>query len=233
MSAHSGLTPEWDLPRHRLTFSPTVYSLLVRDGKKIPVVGFVLNASGTYDKDNNPYIYKYLRVKPDKLKQLQENPLVPNPNGTGNFVDASEQITLSDLERVKAREKGEAWGINYLGKLEFQPTDNINVSLGSYVAYNNGRGYSFSNSLFAPEANSISKGYSARGFLRLTQRLGKSGLQEKEGAKKSPIQNAYYSIQFTYQKDYTDGANPVHNRNIFDYGYVGNFTTHRRNIYQN
>ncbi len=203
-----------------------------RDGKKIPVVGFVLNASGTYDKDNNPYIYKYLRVKPDKLKQLQENPLVPNPNGTGNFVDASEQITLSDLERVKAREKGEAWGINYLGKLEFQPTDNINVSLGSYVAYNNGRGYSFSNSLFAPEANSISKGYSARGFLRLTQRLGKSGLQEKEGAKKSPIQNAYYSIQFTYQKDYTDGANPVHNRNIFDYGYVGNFTTHRRNIYQ-
>jgi hypothetical protein len=32
--------------------------------------------------------------------------------------------------------------------------------------------------------------------------------QEKEGAKKSAIQNAYYSIQFTYQKDYSDGANP-------------------------
>jgi hypothetical protein len=36
-------------------------------------------------------IYKYNRIKADKLKQLQETPLVPNPNGTGNFVDASEQ----------------------------------------------------------------------------------------------------------------------------------------------
>nr|MBP6315139.1 TonB-dependent receptor [Chitinophagaceae bacterium] len=204
----------------------------VRDNKKVPLLGFGLNVSATYDKDNNPYIYKYLRVKPDKLKQLQENPLVPNPNGTGNFVDASEQITMNDLERVKAREQGDATGLNYFGKLEFQPTDNINFSLGTYFNYGNARGYSFANSLFAPEANSISKSYTARGFIRFTQRLGKSGLQEKDGAKKSPIQNAYYSIQFSYQKDYSDGANPKHKRNVFDYGYVGNFTTHRRNIYQ-
>lgn len=202
-----------------------------KNGNKKPVVGFVLNASATYDKDNNPYIYKYYRVKSDKLKSLQENPLIPNPNGTGNFVQAAEQVTMNDLEKVKAREEGDAWGLNYLGKLEFQPTDNINVSLGSYYSYSYARGYSFTNSLFAPEANSISKGYSARGFLRLTQRLGKSGLSEKDGAKKSPIQNAYYSIQFTYQKDYSDGANPQHKRNTFDYGYVGNFTTHRRPIY--
>jgi hypothetical protein len=199
-----------------------------KDGSKVPVLGFMINASATYDKDNNPYYYKYNRIKADKLKQLQETPLVPNPDGTGNFVNASEQVTMNDFEKIKAREKGESWGVNYLGKLDFQPTEAINVTLGSYFAYNYGRGYSFTNSLFAPEANSISKGYSARGFLRLTQRLGKSGSQEKEGAKKSAIQNAYYSIQFTYQKDYSDGANPQHKRNTFDYGYVGNFTTHRR-----
>ncbi len=203
----------------------------MRDGRKVPIIGYVLNASGTYDKDNNPYIYKYYRLKPSKLQQLQETPLVPNPNGTGNFVSAQEQVTMADFEKIKAREQGETYGLNYLGKLDFQATDNINVTLGTYFSYNYGRGYSFTNSLFAPEANSISKNYSARGFLRLTQRLGKTASQEKEGAKKSAIQNAFYSIQFTYQKDYSDGGNPDHKRNTFDYGYVGVFTTHRTPVY--
>lgn len=203
----------------------------MKDGRKVPVLGFALNASGTYDKDNNPYTYKYYRVKSDKLQQLQETPLIPNPNGTGNFIQATDRVTMADFEKVKAREEGESYGLNYLGKLDFQPTDNINVTLGTYFAYTYGRGYSFTNSLFAPEANSISKNYSGRGFLRLTQRLGKSVSQEKEGAKKSAIQNAFYTIQFSYQKDYADGANPQHKRNTFDYGYVGVFTTHRSPSY--
>lgn len=70
-----------------------------KDGSKVPVLGFMINASATYDKDNNPYYYKYNRIKADKLKQLQETPLVPNPDGTGNFVNASEQVTMNDFEK--------------------------------------------------------------------------------------------------------------------------------------
>lgn len=201
------------------------------DGVKRPVLGFVLNASGNYDKDNNPYYYKYYRIKKDKLKEIQEHPLVPNPNGTGTFVRAGEQITMKDLEKIKARENGETYGLNYLGKLDYQPTENINVTLGTYLTYSYGKGYAFANSLFSPEANQISKGYSGRGFLRLYQRLGKPESKEKNEGKKSSIQNAYYSLQLSYQKDYSEGANPVHKRNIFDYGYLGKFTTYRRPIY--
>ncbi|MBL7765338.1 MAG: TonB-dependent receptor [Chitinophagaceae bacterium] len=202
-----------------------------KNGTKIPKVGFVLNVAATYDKDNNPYIYKYNRLKPEVLKRIQDQPLVANPNGDGNFVEAAEMVTANDFEKIKARENGQAWGLNYLGKLDFQPTEKINFTLGSYFVYNNGRGYAFTNSLFAPEANSISKGYSARGYARLTQRLGKSQTQEKQGDKKSAISNAYYALQFTYQKDYSDGANPDHDRNIFDYGYVGKYQTHRTPFY--
>lgn len=199
-----------------------------KDGEKKPLIGYVLNFTGNYSKDNNPYTYKYLQMKPEKLKQIQENPLVPNPNGTGNFVPAAEQVTLKDFNKIKARENGQAAGWGYLGKIDFQATENINVTVGTYFNYSNARGWSFANSLFAPEANQISKNYTGRGFVRLTQRLGKAADKEKQDAKKSSIQNAFYSIQFSYQKDYSYGANPDHGENIFDYGYVGKFTTHRR-----
>jgi hypothetical protein len=74
--------------------------------------------------------------------------LVPNPNGTGNFVDASEQITMNDFRTSESeRARGCDWGLTTLGKLDFQPTDNINFSLGSYFNYGYARGYSFANSL--------------------------------------------------------------------------------------
>lgn len=205
-----------------------------KNGVKKPVLGFSLNVSGTYDKDNNPFIDKYTIIKPEKLKQLQENPLIPNPNGTGNFIPAANTITSSDFTKIKARQEGQSMGLNYLGKLELQATENISVTLGTYFVYGNNRGWSFSNSMFSPEANSIAKDYSARGFLRLTQKLGKTpklGSEEKKDAKKQAVSNAYYSLQFSYQKDFSGSENPNHKREIFDYGYVGNFATHRSPVY--
>jgi hypothetical protein len=201
------------------------------NGTKKPKIGFVLNASATYDKDNNPFWYKYTVLKPEALKRLEEVPLVPNPNGTGIFLPAAEQTTAADFMTVKARQNGSSRGLNYLGKLDFQATENINFTVGTYFVYNNVRGWGFANSLFAPNANSINNDYSARGFARITQRLGKAASMEKQDAKKTAITNAYYSVQFSYQKDYADAANPNHGRNVFDYGHVGYYDIHRRGFY--
>ncbi len=204
-----------------------------KNGIKQPVIGYALNIGVTYDKDGDPSYYKYTRLKPDVLKRLQDNPIIPNPNGNeGNFVRASEQVTAADFEKVKARENGQALGLTYQGKLDFQPSENVNVTLGTYAVYSKARGYSFGNSLFAPEANSINENLNLRGFVRLTQKLGKASSMEKQGAKKSPISEAYYTLQVTYQKDYIDAENPTHGRNIFDYGYVGKFNQHRTPVYR-
>jgi hypothetical protein len=202
-----------------------------RKGEKKPILGFSLNLSGTYDKDANPFIDRYTVIKPEVLKGLQEKPIVANPNGTGNFIPAAVQVTGNDYTTVKARENGQSTGFNYLGKLELQPTDNISVTLGTYFVYGQSRGWSFANSLYAPEANSITTDYSGRGFVRLTQRLGKSSALDKKDAKKQAVNNAYYTLQFSYQKDYNGSENPDHKRNSFDYGYVGDFKTHRTPVY--
>jgi len=90
---------------------------------------------------------------------------------------------MNDLEQIKARENGQVFAFDYVGKLDFQPVDNINFTVGFQGNYTRGRAYNFSNSLFSPEANSIGNDITARGYARLTHRLGKSGLSDKKNGK--------------------------------------------------
>lgn len=203
-----------------------------KNGDMMPVLGFSLVLSGTYDKDGDPSYFKYSRLKPEVLARIQETPLLPNPNGTGNFVPAAEQVTANDFEKVKARENGDNLGLNYQGKLDYQPNENVNITLGTYVIYSQIANFAITNSLFAPEANATRKDFSGRGFLRLTQRLGKPASSEKQNAKKSPISSAYYTLQLSYQKEYAHSANPNHNEDVFKYGYVGKFNQYRSSVYR-
>jgi len=198
--------------------------------QKVPVIGFSVNASFNYNKDDNPN-YLYYKLNSDVLKNIQDNPLVQNPNGNGAFVRASEMVTDADFIKIKAREHGENYNGTFLGKLDFQPTSQISVRLGTLSTINSGRSYSRANSLFAPNANAYVLDYSLRGYVLLTHRLGKAYDKEKKEEKKSSISNAFYTIQFTYQKDKQISKNPVHKDNLFDYGYIGKFTTNRREVY--
>lgn len=203
------------------------------NGVKEPIVGYALNIGVTYDKDGDPSYNGYYRIKPDVMKQLEANPLVANPNGVeGNFVKASEQITKKDFEKIKARENGQTFGFTYQGKLDFQLSENVNVTLGTYAVYSNAHEWNFNNSLFSPDANPIKNTFNGRGFLRLTQRLGKTASSEKQDAKKSAISNAYYSLQFTYQKEYTRTDNRLHGDDYFAYNYIGKFKQYRSDIFR-
>ncbi|HNB80581.1 MAG TPA: hypothetical protein PLP14_00685, partial [Chitinophagaceae bacterium] len=215
-----------------LDVSGPLLSMKKKNGQKSPVLGYSLILSGTYDKDGDPYYNKYTRLKPEVLERIQQNPLLPNPNGTGNFVPAAEQVTSADFEKVKARENGVGRGFTYQGKLDFQPTENVNITLGTYAIYSKNDSWSFANSMFAPEANATRKDFSGRGFLRLTQRLGKASAQEKPDAKKSPVSNAYYTLQLTYQKEFAHSANPNHDEDVFRYGYLGKFKQYRTDVYR-
>ncbi len=186
-----------------------------------PVMGFVLGLSGRYNKDGNPSYTGYNVLKPEVLSALQQTPLADNPTGTGaaSFLPASEAVTANDFKKVKARENGQNYNVNYLGKLDFAPTSRMNVTLGTFFDYNRVNNWSFANSLFAPEANSISRGYTARGFVRLQQSLGKASDDKQDAL----ISNAFYNLQLSYQRSANRSENEDHGRDIFKYGYVGKY----------
>ena len=60
-------------------------------------------------------------------------------------------------------------------------------------------------------------------FVRFTQRFGKPTSGENKDAPKSAFQNAYYSLQFDYQKDFSVTESDRHGFNAFDYGYLGKY----------
>lgn len=141
------------------------------NGVKSPIVGFFLSGQGTYEKDPSPSYLKRYKLKDDKLKQIQEAPLVPSKTGTG-FNRALEYVTADDFETIKARQNVANRGFVLNGKIDIKAAKNTNITLGGAYEYNNGHGFIYSYSLYNAENNPQSIGSTWRSYMRVTQKFG-------------------------------------------------------------
>lgn len=204
---------------------------------KRPVLGYALSGQYIYNEDDDPNYYDNYVVKSDKLNEIRQNPLVAkaSANGTPTLRYASEYITMNDLETRKKRINADKKNANLTGKLDYQVSDNANITVGGVFDYNNASGYNRAATLFAPESIPVTKQYTGRGYIRFTQRFGRSGssimTEEDKEAKKSIISNAFYTVQADYQTTYTGTEDPNHKKNAFDYGYIGKFYSNTTPFY--
>ena len=194
-------------------------------GNKKPIVGFLFGGEGWYDKDRNPYYGGTSVVNDDVLANVEQNPLTRslNQNGTIIYKNSAEYVTKDQMHNEKVRPNSAIYEGRANGKLDFQVADNLNITAGGSFNYRKGstlaegigNGYRayipFASAAIPEDINTTSRGY-----LRFTQRFGKSN-------DKSVIQNAYYSIQADYQNDHFVRQDPNFKKDIFDYGYVGKF----------
>ena len=68
-------------------------------------------------------------------------------------------------------------------------------------------------------------------FWKLTQKFG---TEESNSEKSSSlIKNAYITIQGDYTSNFYQTYDENHKYNLFDYGHVGNFVTHKAPVYGN
>ena len=116
------------------------------------------------------------------------------------------------------------------GKLDYQVTDNVHVIAGGNFDYVSQDLYSQTYTMFAAAGTPVENTVTGRGFIRFTQKFGKTG---DTSANKGIISNAYYSIQADYQKLYENEQDPHLKENIFAYDYIGKFNETRQNQYQN
>ncbi len=107
------------------------------------------------------------------------------------------------------------------------PGGNFDYTKANYNGGSNaGGGYYNTSLMFSPAAISQQETFVGRGFVRLTQKFGKTATEKKDadgGPKSGSISNAYYSIQADYQKTYLVVQDPTYKSNIFDYQYIGKF----------
>lgn len=193
---------------------------------KRTVVGYSIAGQYSYDSDNNPNYFKNYVLKQSVLDEIRQRPFIQTSSSDGQLETryATDNITMNDLETSKRRINAGSKTMRLNGRLDFQLSENANLSAGGNFTYGDQKDYSKYYSLFNPEAIPDYKQYSARGYIRYTQKLGSSKIATGEEEKSSSvISNAYYSVQADYQKDYSESQDENHKKNPFYYNYLGKF----------
>lgn len=203
-----------------------------RDKERV-LLGFSIYGSGVFARDGRPSAVDAYKVNDAKLRQIEENPLVPQAGG--GFIPAGEYLLESDLEKVDFRHNAASYQANLQGNFTYSPASNINIRFGyqanysnGKVVYNDGNGTSYAQALMNYDNNPTDVRYTIRPYIQFTQNFRKN----EEDAKKSVISNAYYTVRFSYERTSFERTNPQNGRNYFDYGFVGTFDKYSMPTYE-
>jgi len=201
--------------------------------KEYVALGFQLSGDINYSKDPSPLYGGVYVVKEDVLAEIEQNPLAPNPQGSG-FVPASSFLTQDDLVLEKARRNVDYLRGSLQAKMEYQPNKHSTLTFFGSGNYSNSNSYSRAHYLLNYKNNAESVNQTYRTYLKFTQRLRNANANDKESAdeSKSLITDAFYTVRLDYQTSIGTSKSATHGDNIFDYGYVGKFDHYRSPVYR-
>ena len=209
---------------HRLGFS--VQGPLIK-GKQAEtaLLGFFLAGDLTYHKVGALSATGYYTANEEYQKYIEDHPLVPSGVGGGTYQSAS-FTKKSDLEYSRFSTNTSNYSINLSGNINIRTTETINLTVGGSFVRSQGHDFASSYSFFNTAKNSIYKSGTTRGYVRFTQRFPTAPEST------SLIRNFYYSIQADYTRYTSEDGDPDLWDNIFAYGNLGRFITHKTPTYQ-
>ncbi len=199
------------------------------NGGKKPVLGFFLAGEVVSEKDPDPSSVGVWKVKDSKLKEIEAKPLIKGSQGTNYF--SGEFLTYDNLEKVKTRQNVASRSIRLSPKIDFKPTNNLNITLGGTWDYNNRHDFIYDYAMLNPANNPQAIEQTMRGYVRVTQKFGKETASEQEKSQ-SLVKNAYFSFQAGYQKYSYKSQDDSHKDKLFNYGYIGKFKLYKEPYYE-
>lgn len=200
------------------------------------VVGFFLSGEYLREQDGFPAAKGLYRVKQDVLEDLERNPLFP-AEGSDALLAKAETLTRDDLELIKTKLNAVNNNVTGSGKLDFQVSDNVQLTFGGSMNYNRYHDWIQRYSLMNWINNPLYDELTYRFFGRFTQRLGGKKQNAEDGTTSAPekasvIQNAFYSVQFDYSKEFQKNRDETMGKNPFNYGHVGTFDIQSAPLFQ-
>ena len=200
------------------------------DGTKgSSIIGYFLSGEFRSVDDTDPSAIGRWKVKDDVLAELKANPFIPSKNSNAGLLSTSDFLTAADFENVQARMNAHENRFNISGKLDIRPAKNTFLSLGGSYYARKSNDFSGWRSMFSWEDNRASSQHTYRVFGKLTQKFGSEEMNEESSS--STIKNAFFTIQGDYTNNKYTYADAKHQDNIFNYGYVGKFVTHKAPMY--
>jgi hypothetical protein len=192
-------------------------------GYKQSKLGFSISGEVSSDKDPNPSAVGMYKVKDDKLKELEEKPIVIAESGTGSNLNAS-FLRMDDLEHVKAKQNVGLNSARLSGKIDFRASKNITFTVGGTVDYDNHREFTLDYALLNSNHNPQYIISTTRVWGKISHKLSREQNFQNDKST-SIIKNAYYTLQVGYTKYLETNQDDTQKNNLFNYGYVGKFET--------
>lgn len=193
--------------------------------KAKPLIGFFLSGQYTNAVDNNPSYIGDVRLRRDVRDAIEATPgrLLQVGNDVA-LVNSTEFVRAGDVESIPTRQNAGEVIYTASGKIDIATTQNVQLTLGGSLDYSNRQAFNRRNSLLNAERNTRTRELSWRAFVKYTQRFTNRTAEEE---KKSTIKNAFYSLQLDYSRYQNNVEDYIHGDRLFDYGYIGRFTTYR------
>lgn len=218
---------------------------------KEPILGFFIAGEGLYVEDQRPSAVGVWKANDEIIDSIARTPLLPSGGDEKIGIQTASFLNEDDFENVTTKQNVERTKGMLSGKLDFQPTKNIVLTVGGNIDYQKGNTYrhdrgtnningvgsgkgeisywdalAYPNQLFNADNNAQYETSTWRTYARLTQKFGSD---DNEGGL---IKNAYYTVQFDYSKETFLRQDETHEDNFFNYGHVGNFNTYKIKTYE-
>ena len=199
------------------------------DSVKKPLLSYFIGGELTHIKDNNPSAIGMYFVNDEKLAELKKTPFRASGTSAGNF-ENTEYVNQGDLEYSKYRKNAAGTGFKLSGKFDVRTAPKINLTFGGNLDWGQGRAFSWANSMFNYDNNGRYSNTTWRAYVRFTQKFD-SPEEALDENNTSSIKNAFYTLHVDYSEVFGSFQDATHRDNLFDYGYVGKFTTYTINTY--
>ncbi len=197
------------------------------------IMGFFVAFEYLRQQDPNPSAVGVWQIRPEVLDELRMNPLLRKETAKG-FNLASENITYKDMYKQKVKPNTVDNNYRANGRIDIRPADNFTITVGGSVVYRQYHDWVEKYTLFNSENNPLYNEMNWRVFGRFTHNIqSKPSAEDEEGKKRksSAFQNAYYSVQFDYEKYTKQYQDETHGTNPFNYGYIGKFDVRRTPVF--
>jgi len=197
------------------------------DGTERSILGFRLAGRLTDQLDDDPPATNVFRVRDNVLQDLQANPVFRI--GSTPFVSA-DFLNEEDVEALDFQPNEELRRYDLTGKIDARLSDAIDITItGAYSdqadRFTPGAASATAANwrLLNTQNNPTQYDKTYRGNFRFRHNLGRGNSSSNQAEKAALIQNASYTLQFGYEKQFNDVYDPRHEDNFFDYGYIGTF----------
>lgn len=199
-----------------------------KNPKKDPTrIGFLFSGEVSHDHDGAPARGGIYVANDDVIQHLIDNPLRYSKSEFGAVYQEACYLTSESFHKERVRKNAGFW--DYLGQLKFDFTlgkkHNIRLSLGGSYEYVKGKSWGMTSALFNNERNPMSK----QGTLRLNARLNHRVFTDTTG--RAALKNIMYDINVNYTRVGSKSYSTIHEDRLFEYGYVGKFTTYKAKNY--